>query len=197
MQNFATLPVVYPLPRTGKTDVLLSCALGFLSEEDAVLLVRQTALNTVVDLRTDEEDAELPDFQIPGVLYLYAPLPPAPYFPDLASQWSAIFTSDEGLNSLRRVFDVLLHRTGGAILLHCSDGHERCDAVTALLLLALGIERDALSAHLPDCPLGVLFDEIDRRGGIGEFFRLSLGYRTDVLPALRKKFPICPEDGSI
>ena len=114
-----------------------------------------------------------------------APLPPAPCFPDQTEQIRHVLTSDEGLNALRRIFDVLLHRTGGAILLHCSDGHERCDIAASLLLLALGASPDCL-------PEGAVRDgileAIGARGSVGAFFSDALGYRTDVLSALRNKF---------
>ena len=178
--SLPSVPVLYPFSSLYKTEempspLLFSCPLCALGEEDAASLVREGGLGTVVDLRTDGEEASLPDVQIPGVLYLFAPLPPLAFFPDREAQARAVLSDKESLFSLRRVFDVLLHREG-TVLVHCADGHERCDLISSLLLALLGEEAGISSVLRDEC------------GGAEAFFRDRLGYRDGILPLLREKF---------
>ena len=113
-------------------------------------------ISAVIDLRTPAERRQMPD-KTYGREYL-----PLPLFeelrsgvsheegaensgiPELAPIYRQLVTECEG--AFRTVLlRVMRHDfSGGAILWHCTEGKDRCGITTALLLEALGVEREAI-----------------------------------------------------
>lgn len=127
-------------------------------------------LNTVIDLRNDR-DLELDghDADIPGARAVRLPLTDPAAGSSLGellaradeAELSARFGEDKlrrrltgvyrrelvgRTEVLRRVFDLLLDDGIAPVVVHCSAGKDRAGWVSALLLLALGVEEDAVMA---------------------------------------------------
>ena len=111
---------------------------------------------TIIDLRTPEERKEAPD-QTSGRQYL-----PLPVFDDITAGISRENSSlEQAVPDMAYLYGKLMrectvsiagilrtimrHDFGkGAILWHCSEGKDRCGMVSALILEALGVDRDLI-----------------------------------------------------
>ena len=111
---------------------------------------------TIIDLRTEAEREEMPDLTC-GREYL-----PVPVFnkmnegisheeeaenkaiPDMAVLYGILMRVYA--DSFRKVMTAILeHDYGrGAVLWHCTEGKDRCGMTTALILEALGVDRDTI-----------------------------------------------------
>ena len=56
----------------------------------------------------------------------------------------ALVSDDFSVTGLKHFFDILLAQKEGAVLWHCSAGKDRVGTATALLLTALGVEREVI-----------------------------------------------------
>ena len=134
-------------------------------------------ISTIIDLRSIGERNEVPD-QTCGREYL-----PLPIFNEInegisheeeAEQRAVIPEMDVlyGMlmrrysDSFRRVLLTIMQRdySGGAVLWHCSEGKDRCGMTTALILEALGVDRetileDYLKTNLVNIPKAVKIRE--------------------------------------
>ncbi|MBO5970799.1 MAG: tyrosine-protein phosphatase, partial [Clostridia bacterium] len=61
----------------------------------------------------------------------------------LSDTYRTMISSEPSLRALREFFDVLLE-DDGAVLWHCTQGKDRTGVVAAAILLALGVDRDAI-----------------------------------------------------
>ncbi len=144
--------------------------LAAMTEADAARLVDEFGVRTVIDLRTDDEAAKNPDRLdlIPYVDFIRIPIFDIAQFGvtheggRLRGAWKLIRTvkkhperilmdvyakmvlDGESQQGFRRFFEVLLGAGEGAVLWHCSSGKDRAGVATALLLAALGADREAI-----------------------------------------------------
>ena len=138
--------------------LIRSAHLGSASDEELLLLRKECNLEAVLDLRTDQERLEKPDraedftyFAIPVIDDLRAGIThekgvEEKEFPDMGFLYRLMVTRPETqmgfARALRRVFT--WDYSQGAILWHCTEGKDRCGMTTALVLEALGVDRDAI-----------------------------------------------------
>ena len=138
--------------------LIRSAHLGSASDEELLLLRKECNVEAVLDLRTDQERLEKPDraedftyFAIPVIDDLRAGIThekgaEEKEFPDMAFLYRLMVTrpaTQAGFaRALRRIFTWDYSR--GAILWHCTEGKDRCGMTTALVLEALGVDRDAI-----------------------------------------------------
>lgn len=153
--------------------IIRSGALASATEADLRILVEQYNLKKIVDFRTRTERREKPDPVIEGVEYIADPIleeaamgithererEPADLVEAmarmcrevgdeaenyLASLYPMLVTREYSIERYKDFFDLLLDNTEGALLYHCSEGKDRVGTATALLLSALGVERDEI-----------------------------------------------------
>ncbi len=113
-------------------------------------------ISAVIDLRTPGERTEAPD-QVHGRSYY-----PQPIFddvtagisheqgadnqgiPDMAALYRQLVTDCAG--SFRKVLMIIMEHdfSTGAILWHCTEGKDRCGLTAALILEALGVDRETI-----------------------------------------------------
>lgn len=140
--------------------------LGKINTESAEKLRDQKNLATVIDLRAPAELAHRSDVIPSGVVYLHIPPLTDEQNPAvtretgpeilekiskvsggartyLSDTYRTMISSEPSLEALREFFDVLLE-DDGAVLWHCTQGKDRTGVVAAAILLALGVDRDAI-----------------------------------------------------
>ncbi|MBR2766449.1 MAG: tyrosine-protein phosphatase [Blautia sp.] len=144
--------------------LLRSAELYHLSVTDKELLTGQYHIRTVIDLRSAAERRKRPDDILPGVEY--HPLPLLDETSDLLFQRPGIMdilADLEGdpeevmrqnyvhmvrdpytIGQLARIIETFRHNGNGAVLWHCSNGKDRTDLVTAVLMCVLGVDRDTI-----------------------------------------------------
>ncbi|MBO5702751.1 MAG: tyrosine-protein phosphatase [Clostridia bacterium] len=140
--------------------------LGKIKPETAEKLRDRKSLRTVIDLRAPAELAHKRDIVPEGVDYLHIPPLTDEQNPAvtretgpsilkkimkveggartyLSDTYRTMISSEPSLEALREFFDVLLE-DDGAVLWHCTQGKDRTGVVAAAILLALGVDRDAI-----------------------------------------------------
>ena len=138
--------------------LIRSAHLGGASDEDLLTLRQEHSLAAVLDLRTEQERLEKPDraegfayFAIPVIDDLRAGITheqaaEEKEFPDMAFLYRLMITRPATQAGFARA----LHRiftwdySQGAMLWHCTEGKDRCGMTTALVLEALGVDRDTI-----------------------------------------------------
>lgn len=163
-----------PTGRVIKKGLLLrGASIGSLSQEDAQILTRDYHLAVDFDFRTEEECRHTPDIVPPGVKYMWLPaidpqtetvagmtLPKEAYA-DLA-HW-LVLNADNGLvqDVARRLYtdmvvneytqlqyaaflQTIVNTPQGAVYWHCSQGKDRTGIGAAVLLCALGADRQLI-----------------------------------------------------
>lgn len=147
--------------------LLRSANLAQATEADLQKLCAEYRLNAVVDLRTSMEREQYPDvmtdritvFHIPvfdeavaGIsheketdrLQVQAQMPAAP--PSMTKLYRMIVSEETCRRNLgtavRRIMEHSFET--GSILWHCSEGKDRCGLVSALLLMALSVDREQI-----------------------------------------------------
>ena len=140
--------------------LIRSAHLGGASAEDVEVLRREHRLHTVIDLRTVKEREEQPDFT-EGLDY--QPLPviedlragithekkaEEELFPDMAYLYREMMNREGSRAGFRRVLTAIFTHDydQGAVLWHCTEGKDRCGMTTALVLQALGVDRETIRA---------------------------------------------------
>ena len=138
--------------------LIRSAHLGSASEEDLLFLRKEAGLSAVLDLRTNQERLEKPD-HAEGLAYLPIPViddlragitheqaAEEKEFPDMAFLYRLMVTrpaTQAGFSrALRHIFTWDYGK--GALLWHCTEGKDRCGMTTALVLEALGVDRDTI-----------------------------------------------------
>lgn len=145
---------------------MLRCAApAELSPADEKILREGFCLAKIIDLRTETERKERPDVVPEGVDYR-----PIPVFdeglvgishekkadeaqigallPDMAKLYARMMTDAACRANLGRAARCVMdHDFGqGGVLWHCTEGKDRCGLLTAVLLLALGVDRGEIRA---------------------------------------------------
>ncbi len=149
--------------------LLRSGALFFATSSDIDRLLEEDHLRCVVDLRGDDELAELPDpmDRMPHVSYLHADVlkdaiegisqdvaararleavhssdeDPALF---METMYPRILLGESGIAGYRALMRRLLETTDGAFLWHCHVGRDRCGMASMLVEQALGVPMDAM-----------------------------------------------------
>lgn len=140
--------------------LIRSANLAGASEADLKVLQKKYRLSKIIDLRTDTERRQMPDM-IPE----YAMLRPIPVFdervagishekgagekqlqemiPKMETLYHMMMTKDFCRKNLGRAAEEVMEHdyTQGSVLWHCTEGKDRCGLLTAVLLLALGVDR--------------------------------------------------------
>lgn len=135
-----------------KPNMLIrSDALGELSNEDIALLKKHN-IKTIIDIRGLNEIESKPDQIVDGINYLHIPLTMSKepktkeikgmQFLDMIDAYTQL-VDIERKESYQKIFEVLLDNKDG-ILYHCSEGKDRTGTLTAVILLALGIDKEII-----------------------------------------------------
>ena len=138
--------------------LIRSAHLGSASEDDLQFLRKEGGLAAVLDLRTNQERLEKPDhadgftcFAIPVIDDLRAGIThekgvEEKEFPDMAFLYRLMVTRPETQAGFARALHQIFtwDYSQGAILWHCTEGKDRCGMTTALVLEALGVDRDSI-----------------------------------------------------
>lgn len=138
------------------------------TQKDIETLTKVYGLKNVVDFRTDLERSQKPDPQISGVTNYINPIlkeetlgitrenveyrdmpklfenisvSPLEY---MQKMYRNIATDSHALEHYRKFFEILLSNEEGSTLWHCSAGKDRVGVGTALLLTALGVDREEI-----------------------------------------------------
>ncbi len=150
--------------------LIRSGALSSLNEEDIRMLTEEYGLNTVVDFRTKAEAQEKPDTHMEGVTYISLPVlreaqlgmtheedpnrkislmelvqnesTNAGQF--MQKIYEALIHDEYALSQYREFFRIMRANKEGALLWHCSAGKDRAGTAAALVLEALGVERETI-----------------------------------------------------
>ncbi len=141
--------------------LIRSAHLGNASEADVTYLKNHHRLSCVVDLRTTGEHDEAED-RTYGIPCIHVPILPdlqagishekqaeeSTLFPPMQKLYHYLVTDPVCIQGFRRAMGVILSHdyASGAVLWHCSEGKDRCGLVTALVLLALGVDREQIYA---------------------------------------------------
>lgn len=158
--------------RIKKNCLLRSGDLSRMSSEDARQL-KNLGINSIIDLRREEEMAAAKDQNIEGFRCFHCPLP-RPEVPDASKRmlefikssiseeemaWYTaeylryvnteglvrdILIPDASVKQLRKVFDVLLDKNTKGVLIHCSNGKDRTGIVVMLIQYALGMNAEEI-----------------------------------------------------
>lgn len=161
--------------RQVRNDLLLRAArLSGLTPEDSALLAERYRVQRIYDFRSQEESVSSPDV-IPGnARYLSISLPFAdkerssvsfssneemigmllkyadnPMIQDMCTHmYDKIFFEEQSQEVYRRFFADLMtvNPEDGAVLWHCTQGKDRAGSASAMLLAALGADRELIMA---------------------------------------------------
>lgn len=138
-----------------------------LSESDAELLHDRIGLTTVVDLRSPSELAEKKDTVPKDVRYVHLPPLNDEQNPSvnrhnrlgilrgimakeggakkhLSDIYRLMITQEASLDAFRQLLDLISDKQNSAVLWHCTQGKDRTGVATAVVLMALGVERDEI-----------------------------------------------------
>ena len=122
-------------------------------------LLRDNNIKVVIDLRNKDEVEHLKDTNIKAIKFIHNPMLPeskegdgSPLktvtikhmtLPDMENAYRELVRRDRS-DSWNNIFTILLDDNKGAVLYHCSAGKDRTGVVTAVILLALGIDKETI-----------------------------------------------------
>lgn len=138
-----------------------------LSESDAEHLQDSIGLSTVIDLRSPSELAEKKDTLPEDVKYIHLPPLDDKQNPSvnrknrlgilkgimakdggakkhLSDIYRVMITQEASLDAFHQLISLLTEEENSAVLWHCTQGKDRTGIATAVVLLALGVERDEI-----------------------------------------------------
>ena len=114
-------------------------------------------VSEVIDFRTNLEEKKMPDTIPEGITYHRVPIftesaagitreGNVSEVPDMFKLYRTMLTDEGCRTQLREILSIIFqHDFGkGAILWHCTAGKDRCGIVTALVLTALGVNRESI-----------------------------------------------------
>ena len=109
-------------------------------------LLQSKSITTVIDLRTDEEVLARPTSlsKMAGFDYHHIPVTEGSEPPDSFEKVPLSYMEIASGENLPQVFETLAAAEGG-VLFFCAAGKDRAGVVSAILLLACGVERAAVS----------------------------------------------------
>lgn len=121
-------------------------------------LLRDKGIKVVVDLRNKDEVERLKDTSIKAITFINNPLLPeskegedSPLktvtikhmtLPDMDNAYRELVRRDRQ-SAWSNIFNILLN-TDGAVLYHCSAGKDRTGVLSAVILTALGIDKETI-----------------------------------------------------
>ena len=133
------------------------------TEADKKVLREKYHLSKIIDLRTETERNQMPDAPIAAVEYLSIPIfdsSVAGISHEKMSSYEQIFAVMPKMEQLygtmvtdpscrenlgKAAMCVMEHDfSKGSVLWHCTEGKDRCGLLSAVLLLALGVERSTI-----------------------------------------------------
>ena len=155
-----------------KNKIIRSADLSRMTPKDAEQL-NNLGINTIIDLRAEDEIADAKDQNIENFRYFNLPLPEfepndsskllleyikssvseeekvwyiAEYMRYISVQqfYRDVLISDTSIEQLRKVFDVLLDKDTKGVLIHCSNGKDRTGIVVMLIQFALGMNEEEI-----------------------------------------------------
>jgi len=122
-------------------------------------LLRDNNIKVVIDLRNKDEVEHLKDTNIKAINFINNPMLPehkegedSPLktvtikhmtLPDMDNAYRELVGKDRK-EAWSNIFNILLDNGDGAILYHCSAGKDRTGVVTAVILTALGIDKETI-----------------------------------------------------
>ena len=122
-------------------------------------LLRDNHIKVVIDLRNKDEVEHLKDTNIRAITFVNNPLLPennngndSPLktvtikhmtLPDMDNAYREIVRRDRKA-AWSNIFDILLNNKEGAVLFHCSAGKDRTGVVSAVILTALGFNKETI-----------------------------------------------------
>lgn len=137
-----------------------------LTNSDSILLVHILKIHSVIDLRSDEELRDKPDRHAHGINYHHMPLLSNEQNPSVTSKtrlkilkknmaypggtkgylidcYRSLVSSKLSRDSLSASLKILLENRG-ATLWHCTQGKDRAGFFTAVVMMALGVDKDEI-----------------------------------------------------
>jgi len=144
-----------------KKDLFLrSAALVDLKKKDIARLEQYSKL-TVIDLRTDNECREKPDY-VAGEYYHISLLENLPSgiahdkkskeeivsrIPNMPKLYAGLVSSETGVKGLAEAFSIICDPDReGAVLWHCTEGKDRCGVLSALFLKLMDFDDEIILA---------------------------------------------------
>lgn len=143
--------------------LLRSANLSDATEEDIIDLREKYHLSKIIDLRTETERRERPDVTMESVEYQSIPVFDESVagishekkgmneqifsmFPKMGQLYSRMVTDPSCLEHLGKAARSVMEHdfTKGSVLWHCTEGKDRCGLLSAILLLALGADRNTI-----------------------------------------------------
>ena len=122
-------------------------------------LLRDNNIKVVIDLRGKDEVEHLKDTNIKAINFINIPMLPdnedgndSPLktvtikhmtLPDMDFAYRQLVMKDRK-EAWSKIFDILLNNKEGAVLFHCSAGKDRTGVVSAVILTALGIDKETI-----------------------------------------------------
>ena len=162
MKNFRALDYA----NIKKGSFFRSESLFNISKEDQKLLIK-SGVKIVIDLRAEKEREAQKDVNLPNVNNINIPLNADKgmktiykmdlALPDLEDCYEQLVNKDRK-DAWSKIFDVILNNNGG-ILIHCTSGKDRSGIVSAVILKALGVDKETifndylLTNQIPDISL--------------------------------------------
>lgn len=152
----------------------------------------EIGIRTIIDLREAAVQDTVPPPACATQVAEHVSAAMPKLLPDTPENYLALLGETAAIGQL---FSVLAVSTAYPVYIHCEIGRDRASFMTALVLLALGVERQtvmdefSLSATAgvavkPECMASVL-DGIELRGGISAFLA-SVGVDSSTIEALRR-----------
>ena len=130
-----------------------SDVLYHLSKEDKKFLKKEHNIRITIDLRRKEERLRLKDSFVFGVKHYALPLAAdgeikmiellGMKLPDMLSFYKEI-VGREKKQTWTKIFKLLLKNNNKGILYHCSSGKDRTGVLTAVILYALGFDKETI-----------------------------------------------------
>lgn len=148
-------------------------------------------IRTVVDLRESAVQATTPapDCVLNNAIHVSAAMPKL--LPDTPENYLALWDQGE---SVRKAFSALGDKTSYPIYFHCEIGRDRTNFIAALILLALGADRQtvveefelssAAGVAVKTGCIEAVVDEVEKRGGIQAVLS-AFGVSDDAVTTLR------------
>lgn len=162
------------------------CSLG----DPGCAELSQLGIKTVIDLREDKTQQSQPPTSCvtSQASVINAAMPKLPVTPE---NYVALLREEVAVAA---IFKTLGDASSYPVYIHCVIGRDRASFVTALVLLALGAERQTVidefelseqaQVSVQTSCIEAVLDEIDKKGGIETYLK-SLGVTTAQLDALR------------
>ena len=152
----------------------------------------EIGIRTIIDLREAAVQDSVPPPACATQVAEHVSAAMPKLLPDTPENYLALLGEAAAIGQL---FSVLAVSSSYPVYIHCEIGRDRASFMTALVLLALGAERQTVTdefslsaaagvAVKPECMAAVL-DEIEQRGGIAAFLA-SVGVDSSMIDALRR-----------